>query len=220
MWFPAEALANYSLAPVGMQCRYNVAMSRLKRVAALAILVVAVLVAANAGRFLVVEDRHKADVILVLEGETDRRPALGLELLRQGYAPRLILDSGQYTRLYHATGPQLAQEFIASLPPEEASATSVCQVAARSTKEEAQQAARCLDAVGARTVLLVTSDYHTRRARAIFQREIQDRQFGIAAATDSAEFDAAWWRQRQWAKRAFDEWVRLVWWTVVERWYR
>lgn len=195
-------------------------MSRLKRVAVLAILVVAVLVAANAGRFLVVEDRHKADVILVLEGETDRRPARGLELLRQGYAPRLILDSGQYTRLYHATGPQLAQEFVASLPPEEASATSVCQVAARSTKEEAQQAARCLDAVGARTVLLVTSDYHTRRARATFQREIPDRQFGIAAATDSAEFDTAWWRQRQWAKRAFDEWVRLVWWTVVERWYR
>ncbi|HEV8525324.1 MAG TPA: YdcF family protein [Terriglobales bacterium] len=195
-------------------------MLRPKPIAAFAIVMVAtVIVAANAGRFLVVEDLRKADVILVLDGETDRRPARGLELLRQGYAPRLILDSAQHSRLYHATGPQLAQQFIAGLPPQEANVTSVCQVAARSTKEEAQQAARCLDAAGARSVLLVTSDYHTRRARAIFRRELPDRQVAIAAVTDSAEFGAAWWQHRQWAKRAFEEWLRLIWWALVDRWY-
>lgn len=195
-------------------------MLRPKRIAALAVVVVAtVAIAANAGRFLVIEDLRKSDVILVLDGETDRRPARGLELLRQGYAPHLILDSAQHARLYRATGPQLAQQFLADLPPQVARATSVCQVAARSTKQEAQQAARCLDVAGVRSVLLVTSDYHTRRARAIFQHELPNRQFAIAAATDSAEFGTAWWRHRQWAKRAFEEWLRLLWWALVDRWY-
>ena len=50
----------------------------------LAVLVIVALLvfAANAGRMLVVDAPQRSDVILVLAGETDRRPARALELLQ------------------------------------------------------------------------------------------------------------------------------------------
>ena len=59
----------------------------------LAVFVLALL--ATSGRFLVVNQPRESDVILVLAGETEHRPARGLELLTLGYAPRLILNVQQ-----------------------------------------------------------------------------------------------------------------------------
>jgi len=42
----------------------------------------------TSGRFLLVNQPRESDVMVVLAGETDRRPARGLELLDLGYAPR------------------------------------------------------------------------------------------------------------------------------------
>jgi hypothetical protein len=40
----------------------------------------------------------------------------------------------------------------------------------------------------------------------------------VAAAYDPNEFGVQWWRHRQWAKVDFDEWLRLIWWELVDRW--
>ena len=48
--------------------------------------------AAKAGSFLVVDAPRPSDVILVLAGETDRRPERALQLLAQGYGRRVVLD--------------------------------------------------------------------------------------------------------------------------------
>ena len=47
--------------------------------------------AANAGKMLVVDPRP-SDVIVVLAGETDHRPAHALQLLDEGYARRVLID--------------------------------------------------------------------------------------------------------------------------------
>ena len=70
----------------------------------------------------------------------------------------------------------------------------------------------------AKRILIVTSDYHTRRALSIFRHELPGRSFSVAAAYDPAEFGTLWWTHRQWAKILFDEWIRLVWWNAVDRW--
>jgi uncharacterized SAM-binding protein YcdF (DUF218 family) len=66
--------------------------------------------------------------------------------------------------------------------------------------------------------LLVTSDYHTRRALGIFKHELRRHDISVAAASDPSQFGNAWWKHRQWAKTNFDEWLKLVWWKVVDRW--
>ena len=46
--------------------------------------------AAKAGSFLIVDEPRRSDMILVLAGETDRRPARALELLASGYGRRVV----------------------------------------------------------------------------------------------------------------------------------
>jgi uncharacterized SAM-binding protein YcdF (DUF218 family) len=190
----------------------------MRRITLLAIVVAVIVFALNAGRILVVRDLRQADAILVLEGEADRRPALALELMRQGYAPRILLNASTNARLYYWTHAEIAEQYVHTLPPEIAGRVSVCAMSALSTMDEAAQTRRCLDVVGARRLLLVTSEYHTRRALSTFRRNFPDRQVGVAGATEPEQFGVVWWRHRQWAKVTLSEWTRLVWWECVDRW--
>jgi hypothetical protein len=181
-----------------------------------AIALLVVIIAAFSGRWLVVDDPRKSDVIVVLAGEPGVRPARALELLRQGYAARMVLDVPAAAVIYDRTQLQIAQDYIVRLP--ERGAVSTCLIPGLSTAAESGNVGRCLASTPAKTVLLVTSDYHTRRALTIFTHCLPQYQFSIAAAYDPAQFGSEWWRHRQWAKINFDEWTKIAWWTVVDRW--
>ena len=179
-------------------------------------LLMLILALSVSGKFLVINEPRQADVILVLAGETDRRPARALELYHQGYAGRIVLDVPDAARIYGWTKMELAQKYIESLP--DGKGITLCPVHGLSTRDEAKDVAACLPATGAHNVLLVTSDFHTRRAVSIFRKEFPERNFAVAAAYDSTQFGTAWWDRRQWAKMALDEWLRLVWWESIDRW--
>jgi hypothetical protein len=174
--------------------------------------------AAKAGAFLVIDAPRPADVILVLAGETDRRPRRALELLAKGYAPRILLNVPTNAKLFEFTEIDLARKYIQDLP--EARSISVCPIDGLSTKDESKDAEKCLQGEGVRNVLIVTSDFHTRRALDIFRCEFPGHNYSIAAAHDEAGFGTRWWRHRQWAKTFFDEWLRLIWWKAVDQWHR
>jgi hypothetical protein len=186
-------------------------------VAVLVLAVLLALFAAKAGRFLVVDAPRPSDVIVVLAGETDRRPARALELLQQGYGKRVLIDVPAESNIYTFTQLDLAQKYVQSLP--QAAAVSVCPIVGLSTKAETQDVEKCLTRMNAGTVLIVTSEFHTRRALSIFRQELPHRTFSVAAAYDSAQFGTRWWTRRQWAKTVVDEWLRLLWWSVVDRWH-
>src|SRR5579872_4671984 len=190
-------------------------MPKAKLVVIVGVLSILALVAAS-GRFLVVNQPRKAEVIVVVAGETDRRPAKGLELLDQGYAPRMILDVPAEIKLYKWSQLEIARKYVEALP--EAGSISLCPVYGLSTRDEARDLARCLPGVGTRNILLVTSDFHTRRALSIFKRELPG-DYSIAAAFNTSEFGVQWWRHRQWAKVNVEEWSKLIWWQLVDRWH-
>ena len=175
-----------------------------------------VALAATSGRFLVLNQPRKSDVMVVLAGETDRRPARGLELLDQGYASRLILDVPAETKIYQWNQADLARKYVEGLP--QAGSITVCPVYGQSTRDEAKDVARCLQGVNSQSILLVTSDYHTRRALSIFSR-VSPAAYSVAAAFDEHEFGTQWWRHRQWAKVNFEEWLKLIWWELFDRWH-
>lgn len=174
------------------------------------------LFAANAGSLLVVDDPQRADLIVVLAGETNYRPARALDLLRQGYAPHVLLNVPAGAKLFGSDEITLASNFVQSLP--ESAAITVCPIEGLSTREESHDVERCLASQPASRILLVTSDFHTRRALSIFRREMPGRIVRVAAVHDATQFGARWWTHRQWAKTCVDEWMRLVWWNAVERW--
>ena len=171
---------------------------------------------ARCDRFLVVDDPQRSDVIVVLAGETDHRPARALELLQQNYAKDVVVDVEADSRVFGTTLADLAQKWAAASP--QASQVSICAIRGLSTKAEAVEAGECAKKAGAGSILLVTSDFHTRRAASIFRHQLPNTSIHVAAAYDSEQFGDPWWRHRQWAKTNFDEWVRLIWWEFVDRW--
>jgi hypothetical protein len=170
---------------------------------------------ATSGRFLIVNQPRKSDVIVVIAGETDLRPARGLELLAQGYAPRLIIDVPAQAKIYKWSQLEIARKYIDELP--QAGSIAVCPIYGFSTRDEARDAARCLQGMSANRILLVTSDFHTRRALSIFNR-VLPADYSVAAAFDANHFGVQWWQHREWAKTNFEEWSKLIWWELVDRW--
>jgi hypothetical protein len=192
-------------------------MSR-RRISIGALLIVAGLVifAADAGRLLVVDSPESSDVILVLAGETDRRPTRALALLDQGYGHRVLINVPAETRIYGFSQVELAEKYVQGLPrPAE---VRICPIEGLSTKEESHDAEKCLATASGTRILIVTSEFHTRRALSVFQHEVHGKHFSVAAARDERQFGTRWWSHRQWAKTCFDEWTRLLWWSAVERW--
>lgn len=182
---------------------------------AAAILVVAFFLA-RSGRYLVIDEPQKSDVIVVLAGETERRPNRGIELFRQGYAPKMIFDVPAAPQFYGVSPPDLAQKFIESLP--QAKQITTCTIIGLSTKDESTNAANCIAATDAHSVLLVTSSFHTRRALSIFRHTMPSVSFSVASVDDPRQFGVQWWQNRQWAKVNLEEWMRLGWWYCVDRW--
>jgi|SRR5450432_333724 len=184
--------------------------------------VVGILLGGQAGSWLVVDSPLPADAIVILAGETEQRPAKGLLLLSKGLAPRLFLDAPAGARIYRWSQLELAQQYLNGLPA--AAQLSACPIVGLSTRDEARDVATCLGADAAargteiRRILLVTSDFHTRRALAVFRHEMPGFQFSSAAAYDPVQYGTRWWQHRQWAKTFFDEFVRLAWWHAVDRW--
>jgi hypothetical protein len=184
--------------------------------AAILVAVVFVIFAVNAGKMLVVDVPQRSDVILVLAGETDRRPARALELLGQGYGRRVVIDVPAAARIYKFTQVELAEQYVGHLP--QAASLEICPVAGLSTRDEAHDAEKCLARTEGGRILIVTSDFHTRRSLSTLRHEIRGKSFAVAAAYDDTRFGTRWWTHRQWAKTCVDEWLRLLWWTVVDRW--
>jgi hypothetical protein len=128
----------------------------------------------------------------------------------------MLLDVPAVEMIYGQNAVELAQRYLQQLS--QSQSVSVCPIVGLSTKAETWDVARCLEQSGAHSVLVVTSDYHTRRALSIFQHELPQYTVYVAAARDPGQFNATWWKRRQWAKMNFDEWIRLAWWEAVDRW--
>lgn len=170
----------------------------------------------RAGRILIIDAPQSSDLILVLAGETDRRPAHALELLHQGYGKRVLIDVPADTMIYEFSQLDLAQRYVRDLP--DSALVSICPIHGLSTREESHDVEKCLSAQDGMRILIVTSDFHTRRALSIFRHELRGKSFSIAASHDPTEFGSRWWTHRQWAKTCAGEWLRTIWWDAVERW--
>jgi uncharacterized SAM-binding protein YcdF (DUF218 family) len=164
-----------------------------------------------AGNFWVVDDGPVAsDAIIVLgddnyEGDRATRAA---ELLKQGWAPRIIA-SGRYLRPY-ASIAQLEQH---DLMERGVPASAILPFAhrARNTREEGEAIAQFISSRGWKRILVVTSNYHTRRARYILARVLPaGTEMRMIPAQDVDYDPDNWWRTRAGAKHFFHESVGMI----------
>src|SRR6202012_5347685 len=72
--------------------------------------------AAEAGNILVGDRPERAEVIVVLAGETEHRPEKGMELLNEGYGLRVLLDVPAHEKMFGFSEVELAKEYESRLP--------------------------------------------------------------------------------------------------------
>lgn len=189
----------------------------LKRLLAITLLaIIAIFAFRHAASFLVVNAPEPADLIVVLAGgENDLRYWNGVRLMKEGYAHHLILDVFARGETFGHPDMELAQELLDRTTPGQ---SRICPLRESSTYDEARYLAPCLAASGAKSVLVVSSEYHIRRAREILQHRLPQYHFSFYGASDPYYFGTRWWTNRQWAKTTLSEWERYSWWLLVDRW--
>jgi uncharacterized SAM-binding protein YcdF (DUF218 family) len=150
----------------------------------------------------------KADMIVVLAGDAyGNRVVKGGQLQREGWAPKVLM-SGAGTDYLHNEG-DLAIEFAvhAGYP---ADAFVNLPSPARSTEDEAKYIIQELRRRGVHKFLLVTSNFHTRRAAEIYRKQAQDLPFCVVASKDNDFSADGWWHTREGRKTAFFEWCKTI----------
>ena len=190
---------------------------RKRLLVAAVVVAVAIVLIRHAGSFLVVNHPEHADVIVVLDGGyNDLRYWNGVRLMQEGYAPGLILDVFDKGETFGNWDVDLARDFVNRTTP---GISTVCPLANNSTYAEAWYLRKCLGGMNVKSILVVTSAYHTRRALSILQKRLPQYHFSTYAASDPYFFGERWWQTREWAKTTYGEWQRYLWWQFVDRWH-
>jgi len=195
--------------------------SRLILVAAsLLALVVAAAALRQGGQFLVVDNRQKSDAILITQGdELDRAYWTGLQLLMQGYGRELLIDARTNRIFFGRSQADMADEFVRKTAGGLSGRVKVCPLTADTTAEEVYEARKCLDQNGARSVLLLSDDYHTRRSLLISSRLLPGYHWSVERVRAPKDFGEQWWRRREWIRTTAVQWQHLIWWEMIDRWH-
>ena len=189
-------------------------------IVASALILICALLFFQPGGYLIVNNAEKSDAIVVLGGDqVDARYWRALELLRNGYGQHLVVDT-LAGRVYGQSYADLAADFITRTAGENVPQVSICIIKGDSTKEEAPQVGECLAKLQPQphSVVLVTDDYHTRRALSIFRQRLAQIHWTAGATSNDFLFGQPWWKNREWAKTYLTECEKLLWWELWDRW--
>jgi len=161
------------------------------------------------GSYLVREQPpEKADIAIVLAGDgSGRRVLKAAELVRSGYAPLALVSGPGGAYGFHESDLEIRYAVKAGYP--ESYFRAVLHEG-HSTRDEARIAAPILRQLGIHTALLVTSDFHTRRAGNVFRETTPEIRYIVVGASDQYFSAGGWWHDREGRKTAFLEWTKTV----------
>lgn len=161
--------------------------------------------------WIVDEALQGSEAIVVLGGDSifGDRVRHAVELYRRGWAPRLVL-SGRTLRANFNEVELMRPEALDLGVPRRA-ILSFPQNAS-STLEEAMALRRYLAEENIRRIVVVTSNYHTRRARMIFRRVFRGTgvDLQLSAANDVGFDPRRWWEDRSSRNQLLLELIKTV----------
>jgi uncharacterized SAM-binding protein YcdF (DUF218 family) len=163
------------------------------------------------GEVWVVEDTlERADALIVLSDDNyyADRATRAAQLYRQGLAPTVVA-SGRRLRPYAGIAELMEHDLAERGVPKD----KILRVAhdADNTREEAQALAKTIAQRKWHEVIVVTSNYHTRRARYIFSHVLPASiKVRITGAADGDFDPQRWWEKRISVKELFREIAGMV----------
>jgi len=143
------------------------------------------------------------------------RLAGAVQLLQQGTVDRILLGVPHESYWGQPLSPQVKDYIARKYGDAVASHTDICEAdpAVDSTEEEAEALSECIRGRGWNSFVLVTSEYHTRRAGIIWRRVLRNEHLQVNVivhgVTDPEYQPRGWWKSRRSAKTWFMEFVKL-----------
>ncbi len=173
---------------------------------------------AAAGAFLVdAAPAQQADLILLLNGDLDTRPAAAAALWKQDIAPRIAIARSESSRAVQmGLVPNVTELAIELLLREGVPRGALSEIpfpgGVTSTFDEARALKRWLREHPAPRVLVVTNAIHTRRARWIFSRELKGAgvQLAFFAVPDRRYRVEQWWENEHGFLGVYNEYLKLL----------
>ena len=161
------------------------------------------------GAYLIRADEPvQADYALVLAGDNHgNRVIEAAELVRKGFVRKAIVSGPcccygvpeSDMAVSYAVNKGYPEDYFIKVPHH-----------ATSTSQEAQLLIPELRRLGAHSFLLVTSDYHTRRAGRYFKKFTDGLEMRVIAAPDENFRWNSWWRNREAQKVFYMEWSKTI----------
>ncbi|MGE5445942.1 MAG: YdcF family protein [Ignavibacteriales bacterium] len=172
------------------------------------------------GEYLITEyPLEKADAIAVLAGSVPDRILEGIDIYKQGYAPLIILTKEEKPPGYDellSLGIKMPEgydinQMIALKLGVPAASIVIVDERINSTYSEEQALYGFLKKRNLKSVILVTSKYHTTRATKLFNFVTDRRVKLITRPSKYDTFDPKnWWRVRRDMKQVLFEYQKLV----------
>jgi uncharacterized SAM-binding protein YcdF (DUF218 family) len=163
------------------------------------------------GENWIVEDSlERSDAIIVLSDDNfyADRATRAAELYRRGMAP-IVVASGRRLRPFAGVAELMVRDLSERGVPKDKIEAFAHD--ADNTREEAQALALLAARKKWRNVIVVTSNYHTRRARYIFDRVFPSTVKVRVASARDGDFDPEqWWQHRKSIKQLTREMAGLV----------
>lgn len=149
---------------------------------------------------------ERADAIVVLGGDASGgRLDRGIELFRRGLAPRLLLAGGQVYPGTTWAGLMRSRALGLGVP----ASAIILQDASHTTAEDAALSVRTLRAAGASSAIVVTSEWHSRRAVRLFRRAAPEILW--VSCPSAREWRGPWWRDQGAVRSLATEVLKTAW---------
>src|ERR1700678_2805854 len=159
-----------------------------------------------AGEFWVVDEPPEtSDVIVLLSGDNDdaERATRAASLFKSGMAPR-VLATGRALRSYATTTDLMKRDLVEHGVAADAIVPFTHK--ADDTRDEATAVCEFVASHGWKKILLVTSNYHTRRAQYIYEHALPSSDQLLTVAAPDSDYDPNyWWKTRTGVKIFFHE---------------
>jgi len=178
---------------------------------ALALLVVVLrtqILSALGGYLVQADSPQKADAALVLAGDGwGNRILAAAELARDGYVPKVLVSGPDGAYGNHECDLAIPFAVKHGYP---ASYFVHVEHEGRSTLAEAKVVLIEIRRMGVKRLLVVTSNFHTRRSGFIFRKLAPDLTILVVAAPDKNFTPDGWWHNREGQKTFLLEWQKTL----------
>jgi len=158
---------------------------------------------------------NHAEVAVALDGTPEGVAArfdAAMSLLEDGRVDHVMISVGK-VNVWGKWFPDMVEDYVKGTFGEDiARRVALCQMNTDSTQKEADALRGCLQRQGWKSVVVVTSNYHSRRARHIWKRTFGESFTISVCGVQDGDFEPeGWWHSRRYAKTWLLETTKIFW---------